>query len=49
MGTNGKLMFQLACKHFATDIKFRGKVLVSVREYYKKDGNFIPDKKSVLA
>lgn len=46
-GPNGELMFQLARMRFATVSEFRGKVLVSVREYYEKDGNMLPGKKGI--
>lgn len=46
-GPNGELMFQLARMRYATVSEFRGKVLVSIREYYEKDGDLRPGKKGI--
>ena len=39
------VLFQLARMRYATVSEFRGKVLVSIREYYEKDGKMLPGKK----
>ncbi|KAL8602282.1 hypothetical protein ACOMHN_022795 [Nucella lapillus] len=46
-GPNGELMIQLARMRYATVSEFRGKVLVSIREYYEKDGDLRPGKKGI--
>jgi len=46
-GPGGELMFQIAPMRFATVSEFRGKILVSIREYYDKDGELRPGKKGI--
>ncbi|KAK7501559.1 hypothetical protein BaRGS_00006990 [Batillaria attramentaria] len=46
-GPNGELMFPLARMRYATVSEFRGKKLVSIREYYEKDGQLLPGRKGI--
>lgn len=46
-GPNGELMFPLARMRYATVSEFRGKKLVSIREYYEKDGALLPGRKGI--
>jgi len=46
-GPSGETMFQLSRMRYATVSEFRGKVLVSIREYYEKDGEIRPGKKGI--
>lgn len=46
-GPGGEVMFQLARMRYVTVSEFRGKVMVGIREYYEKDGEFRPGKKGI--
>ncbi|XP_067666610.1 activated RNA polymerase II transcriptional coactivator p15-like [Haliotis asinina] len=45
--SNGEKMFQIARMRFATVSEFRGKAMVSIREYYEADGDLRPGKKGI--
>ncbi|XP_046574425.1 activated RNA polymerase II transcriptional coactivator p15-like [Haliotis rubra] len=45
--SNGEQMFQIARMRFATVSEFRGKAMVSIREYYEADGDLRPGKKGI--
>lgn len=40
-------MIDLGGKKFVTVREFKGKVLIDVREYYQKDGQWLPGKKGI--
>ncbi|XP_064609778.1 activated RNA polymerase II transcriptional coactivator p15-like [Liolophura sinensis] len=46
-GKNGEMMFQLSRMRYATVSEFRGKVMVSIREYYEAEGELRPGKKGI--
>ncbi|XP_071118057.1 activated RNA polymerase II transcriptional coactivator p15-like [Haliotis cracherodii] len=45
--SNGEKMFQIARMRYATISEFRGKAMVSIREYYEADGDLRPGKKGI--
>ncbi|KAH9520424.1 Transcriptional coactivator [Bulinus truncatus] len=45
--SSGEFMFQISKMRFATVSEFRGKAMVSIREYYEKDGDLRPGKKGI--
>ncbi|CAL1533781.1 unnamed protein product [Lymnaea stagnalis] len=45
--SNGESMFQIGKMRYATVSEFRGKAMVSIREYYEKDGDLRPGKKGI--
>ncbi len=47
--TNGDVYWEISKMRRVTVSEFRGKTMVSVREYYEKDGQELPGKKVSLS